>query len=54
MNPQQFLSVYKHAVKGLNAVKSKNVLHIGILGILKVDLSFISLLGLCIFRSLRS
>lgn len=51
MNSQQFLSLYKHAVKGLHAVKSKNALHNGTLEILKVDSSFISLHGLCIFWS---
>lgn len=44
MNSQQFLSLYKHAVKGLHAVKSKNAPHNGTLEILKVDSSFISLL----------
>lgn len=46
MNSQQFLSLYKHAVKGLHAVKSKNAPHNGTLEILKVDSSFISLHGL--------
>lgn len=49
MNSQQFLSLYKHGVKGLHAVKSKNAPHNGTLEILKVDSSFISLHGLCIF-----
>lgn len=49
MNSQQFLSLYKHAVKGLHAVKSKNAPHNGTLEILKVDSSFIFLHGLCIF-----
>lgn len=51
MNSQQFLSLYKHAVKGLHAVKSKNAPHNGTLEILKVDSSFISFHGLCIFWS---
>lgn len=40
MNSQQFLSLYKHAVKGLHAVKSKNAPHNGTLEILKVHAFF--------------